>query len=113
MLIKIGERMKRIREREQGFTLIELLVVIVILGVIAALVVPKVVGNVDDAKKKADELTAKQLTNAVNQYKAVTGDYPNALSELVPKYIDKVPKQQSNDKDFTYDKTNGVVTVTP
>ena len=61
---------KRIMRR--GFTLIEILIVVVILGVLAALVIPGVVGALSDANTSAASARASQITTMVtrlNQFK--------------------------------------------
>jgi len=52
----MGSRMKR------GFTLIEILVVVVILAVLAAVIVPNVLGRVDDSKNSVAITTVQSLT---------------------------------------------------
>lgn len=60
----------------KGFTLIELLVVIIILAILAAVVIPKVVGRTDDARNAAAISDVSAFCNALDMYKADTGQYP-------------------------------------
>lgn len=102
--------------KERGFTLIELLVVVIILGVLAALVVPRITGRVDEAKIEATKVQLKALKDALEQYKLDNGFYPTTeqgLKALVERpatpptpqrwrqYMDKVPKD-AWDREFLY-----------
>ena len=72
----------------RGFTLIEIMVVIVILGILAALVVPKVVGRADDARVTAARQDIAQIMQALNLYRLDNGRYPTqeqGLQALVSK----------------------------
>jgi general secretion pathway protein G len=51
----------------KAFTLIELLVVIVILGILTAIVVPRITGRVDQAKIEATKVQMKAIKNALEQ----------------------------------------------
>ncbi len=69
----MSSRTTRVRH---GFTLIELLVVIIILAILAAVVIPKVVGRTDDARVSAAISDIQAFGSALNMYKADTGQYP-------------------------------------
>lgn len=70
------------KERQRGFTLMELMVVIVILGVLASLVVPNLMGNKDraDRQKAVSDIIA--LENALDMYKLDNHRYPTTEQGL-------------------------------
>ena len=89
-----------------GFTLIELLVVLVIIGVLAALIVPNVLGHADDARVAAARTDVNNLMQALKLYRLDNRQYPTAeqgLAALVTKptvgvvppnwkpYVEKLP----------------------
>jgi general secretion pathway protein G len=76
------------RHREQGFTLIELLIVIIILGLLAALVTPKLVGKVGKSKPKIAQAQLQAFCSAIDIFKLDMGHYPKDLEELVKKVDD-------------------------
>lgn len=95
--------------KNRGFTLIEIMVVIVIMGIMAALVVPKVMTSTDDAKKAAAHTDIKSLMTSLDMYYLSNQRYPTeaqGLDALVHKptispipnnyktdgYLDKLPK---------------------
>ena len=61
---------------QRGFTLIEIMVVIVILGVLAALVVPKIMSRPDEARAVAAKHDISALMQALKLYKLDNGSYP-------------------------------------
>ncbi len=63
-------------KRVSGFTLIEVMVVIVILGVLAALIVPNVMGRGEKAKVDTTQITLKGVAGALDQYKLDNGHFP-------------------------------------
>ena len=66
----------------KGFTMIELLVVLVILGLLAGLVGPKMFGKVDSAKTKTVETQIKLLKSALQTYRLDMGEYPSTQEGL-------------------------------
>ncbi len=74
--------------REKGFTLIELLIVIIILGLLAALVTPKLVGKVGKSKPKIAQAQIQSFCNAIDIFRLDMGRYPKGLDELVKKVDD-------------------------
>ena len=72
----------RRRSRAQGFTLIELLLVVVIIGILAAIVVPRLVGRSDEARRKATMADIKAISTALGAYEVDNGKYPNTAQGL-------------------------------
>ena len=81
--------------RARGFTLIEIMVVITILGILAALIVPRVVGRTDDARIAAAKQDIAQIMGALKLYRLDNQRYPTAdqgLAALVTRpATDPVP----------------------
>ena len=67
---------KPINNKQRGFTLMELMVVIVILGVLASLVVPNLMGNKDRADRQKAVTDIVALENALDMYKLDNHRYP-------------------------------------
>ena len=68
--------MKFLKRNKKGFSLAELIVVIAILGILAAIVVPRVVENTDQARIAHDRATLRTVQGAVNMFHAQNGRYP-------------------------------------
>ncbi len=94
---------------ERGFTLLELMVVVVILGLLAALVVPKLIGRTEEAKRTQSRVQIKNIEQALQLFKLDNGFFPSTdqgIEALVnaPEvgrpaknyrkggYLDRVPK---------------------
>jgi general secretion pathway protein G len=91
----------------RGFTLVEIMVVVVILGILAALIVPRVVGRTDEARAVAAKQDVAAIMQALKLYRLDNGRYPTTeqgiaalvtkpQGEPVPanwqKYLDKIPR---------------------
>ena len=68
--------MQNKRRKEHGFTLIELLIVMVILGLLAALVGPRMFGKVGKSKQKAAKAQISLFETALDIYRLDVGKYP-------------------------------------
>lgn len=70
------------RTHSRGFTLIEIMVVITILGILAALIVPRVVGRTDDARIAAAKQDIGAIMQALKLYRLDNGRYPTTEQGL-------------------------------
>ena len=66
----------RCRRRRGGFTLVEILVVVVIIGLLAAVIVPSVIGRIGEAKVVRARADLQSLDTALKLFKKDTGRYP-------------------------------------
>jgi len=93
--------------KQTGFTLIEVMVVVVILGILAAIVVPRVMDRPDAARITKARADIRAMESALNLYKLDNFVYPNTDQGLVAlvskpsgtpeprnwkKYMDRLPK---------------------
>ncbi len=116
----IVEKHKGIARREKGFTLIELLVVLVIIGILAGYIGPKIMGRPEEAKRTKAAMQIQGIETALKLYRLDNGMYPSteqglqalveapASGKLAPKWRDggyldkgKVPKDPWSN-DFAY-----------
>ena len=72
----------QLAKNHQGFTLIELLVVILILGLLAGIIGPRILGRTDDAKISTARMQIEQLSSALDIYKLDNGVYPTSEQSL-------------------------------
>ncbi|HYH40494.1 MAG TPA: type II secretion system major pseudopilin GspG [Burkholderiales bacterium] len=108
----------RFRKPQPGFTLIEVMVVIVILGILAALIVPKVMSRPDEARIVAAKQDIGAIVQALKLYKLDNFAYPateQGLQALVTRpaaapippnwkpggYLERLPKDPWG-KDYLY-----------
>jgi general secretion pathway protein G len=66
----------------RGFTLIELMVVIVILGILAGLIVPRIMGRPEQAKQLKARMQIESISTALKLYKLDNGSYPTTEQGL-------------------------------
>lgn len=93
------------RARQQGFSLIEIMVVVVIIGILAALIVPRLMDRPDQARVVAARQDIAALMQALKLFKLDNGRYPSAEQGLqalvkppqgggampVTPYLDRLP----------------------
>ncbi len=101
------------RRRRQAFSLMELLAVVTILGIIAAIIVPRVTTSSDTAKAKVHAHNMGTINSAIERYYITTGNWPStaAMAELeVDAYLpDGIPLNPLNTTKYTMNTTSNRV----
>lgn len=89
--------MKRYISNSRGFTLIELMAVIIILGILAGLIIPRIMGSPEEARRTKARLQIESMETALKMYKLDNGIYPSTeqgLQALVePPSVGVLPKK--------------------
>lgn len=98
--------------RRPGFTLIDLMIVIVILGVLAAIVMPLVSHHLDKAQLAAAQSSLNSVEKALELYWMKNNSYPTTLNDLT--FQRGEPLTLPTGYSFNYDPVTGTVAlVTP
>lgn len=107
----------------KGFTLLELMIVVVILGLLATLIVPKVVNYPDKVKKQKAAIEIRNILSALDMFHTDTGRYPSNVEglEILVKnpgnienynsdgYIEKTTDPWGNHYVYIYPGKNGKI----
>jgi general secretion pathway protein G len=84
MKIKNQNPKSEIRNRRRAFTLVELMMVVMIIGILAALVIPKIAGSGKEARIKAAYTDIHGgIKAALDQYEMQNDSYPKGLQDLI------------------------------
>lgn len=90
--------MKIATNNQQGFTLIEVMVVVVILGILAAVVVPRIMDNPDKARVTKAKQDIRAMESALNLYRLDNFSYPNTEQGL--EALVSVPSDLVNNSNY-------------
>lgn len=116
------KRDKQLQRRDAGFTLIEILLVVVIIGILAAVAVPRLGGRVGMSQVAAAKASIGAIGTAIDLYETDNGKLPESLQNLITKgsepnwqgpYLKKAASLKDPwGRDFQYTKqANGVYTL--
>ncbi|MGP8022322.1 MAG: type II secretion system major pseudopilin GspG [Limisphaerales bacterium] len=101
MKIQLRNPKSELRNCRRAFTLVEMLLVITIIGILAALVIPKMVGRSEQARQAAAHADLSSVKTALDAYEVDNGFYPKSLQDLIQQpsnarnwhgpYLDNLP----------------------
>lgn len=88
------------KQNEKGFTLVELMIVVVVIATLVAMVMPRLAGKTDQAKRAAASADIEaNIASGLDLYEADHGVYPDSIEALLQKKDGKGPylKKRAND----------------
>ena len=94
---RIEHRKSKIKN-SSGFTLVEIMLVVIIIGVLAAMVVPRFAGRTEQAKIARASSDIAAIGLGLDLYELDLGQYPASLTELVAKEAPAGMSQEGRDK---------------
>jgi general secretion pathway protein G len=105
---------------KRAFTLVEMLLVITIIGILAALVVPKMMGRSEQARQAAARADISSIKTALDAFEVDNGYYPKSLADLIQQprdaknwhgpYLDKIPQDPwGNNYEYGYPAKHNTV----
>jgi general secretion pathway protein G len=110
--------------KARGFTLVEIILVIIIIGILAAIIIPKFAGQTDKAKIATTKANLNSLRSAIRLFQSDNNGTPPAdlSTDLVPNYIRAIPEEAvtpstdvgsavTGDGGWVYNATDGEVSV--
>jgi general secretion pathway protein G len=83
MKIQIRNPKSEIRNRRRAFTLVEILLVMTIISILAAIVIPKMVGRSEQARQTAVRADISSIKTALDAFEVDNGYYPKSLQDLI------------------------------
>ena len=102
MKIEIKKLALQNMKLRRAFTLVEMLLVVTIIGILAALVIPKIVGRSEQARQTAARADLSSIKTALDAFEVDNGFYPKSIQDLVTvpsnaknwhgPYLEKVPQ---------------------
>ncbi len=92
-----------------GFTLVDVMIVVVVLGILAAAVLPLVSHYIDDSEDAAAHATLDATRKALEMHRAETGEWPTAITNDL--FLHGEPPTLPPGYEFNYDPLTGAIAL--
>ena len=91
--------------KRSGISLIELVAVVLLIGILAATIVPRLTHSAEEARQNANAHNMAQINSAVERYTVIVGTQPNTIDDIDhPDYLPGgIPENPVNGQPYTLD----------